>query len=366
MSNANQHLQDLMEKLDLETYLDQEGIEYRPTMGSSGPQFNIKECPACGNSKWKVFLNQATGLGNCFAGSCTQKTFNKFSFIRCHTGLASRKVIEHVEGIVSSMGWRPTKKVEVQRPTAEGLKLPFALSIPGPNGENLTYLANRGIDVATAKRFGLQYCEKALWSVKLDGQTYTQDYSNRVIIPVNDLDGKLVSFQGRDMVGTAEKKYLFPMGFASTGSHLYNGDRVSHGTKRLAVGEGAFDVIAMEMAFSSSPYTADVGVVGTFGKHLSFGHVESQVEKFERLRVERGVEHVTFMWDGEAQALKDAIVAGLILKGRGLQVAIALLPPGKDPNEIPPNDVRVCYLAATPLTYGNAIRMKLQAASIYP
>ncbi|WEU67317.1 DNA primase [Xanthomonas phage JGB6] len=38
------------------------------------------------------------------------------------------------------------------------------------------------------------------------GRKMRQDYSNRIIIPIFDLDGNLKSFQGRDTTGEAEKR----------------------------------------------------------------------------------------------------------------------------------------------------------------
>jgi DNA primase len=100
----------------------------------------------------------------------------------------------------------------------------------------------------------------------------SKHYNRRVLIPIYDLDGKLVSFQGRDITGTAEKKYLFPPGYArATGEHLYNGHNVIGRPSDVVVGEGAFDVIAIKVAFDADPTLRDVVPVGTFGKHLSHG-----------------------------------------------------------------------------------------------
>ena len=74
-------LTEALEHLDMIDFLEYEGIDYKERTGSSGPQFNIQECPSCGDRKWRVWINQESGLGNCFHGDCTQKTFNKYSFM---------------------------------------------------------------------------------------------------------------------------------------------------------------------------------------------------------------------------------------------------------------------------------------------
>jgi hypothetical protein len=39
---------ELKEALDLETWLQNEGVSFRVVQGSRGRQFNCLECPACG------------------------------------------------------------------------------------------------------------------------------------------------------------------------------------------------------------------------------------------------------------------------------------------------------------------------------
>jgi DNA primase len=361
-------LKELIELVDLQSYLEREGITYRPTIGSRGPQFNVRECPVCGSRDWKVYLNQETGLGNCFAGSHVDvarmadfpPNFNKFGFIRATMGVETHPaaVIERIKALARDAGWKRKRTVAVATKVDKGSPtLPPSLSLP-IHGKNLAYLENRGIDLATANYFGLSYCHEGGFVYYLsDGLRRVQSYSRRVLIPIYDLDGKLVSFQGRDILGTQDPKYLFPPGYSSTGEFLYNGHNVI-GTKRVVVGEGAFDVMAIKLALDRDPDLRDVVAVGTFGKHLSYGTPTSQVAKFEALKA-RGIEEVTIMWDGEVTATDDAIEAGKRLAGIGLRVRIALLPPEKDPNEVPPNVVREAFYKAVTLRSVSAIEVAL-------
>lgn len=356
--SEDRSLGEVLERLDMGAYLDREGIDYRETHGSSGEQYNLRECPTCGTSKWKVFMNVETGLGNCFSGSCSMPHFNKFSFIRAHTGLDNSKTAGHIFEVAKEMGWRPPRKSTVAVSTvSKEIKLPYSFPIP-INGRNLAYLQNRGISKEVAEYFHLRFCKKGLLSYEDKyGNTRYQDFGMRIIIPIFDLDGQLVSFQARDITGTAEKKYLFPNGFASTGVHLYNGHNV-HNTERIVVGEGVFDVAATKIALDTDPDLRDVVPVGTFGKHLSFGSENSQLAKFIALQA-RGIKEVTMMWDGEVKATDDAIVAGEMLKGIGMKVKIAMLPAGCDPNEVTPDVVCRAYWGATPLTPTSAIKLRM-------
>lgn len=354
-------LRELREALDafsIADYLDSEGIEYRNTTGTRGEQLNVKCCPVCGGSKFKVYLNADSGLGNCFHGDCEAK-FNKFSFIKAQSGLVGKELVEHIKGLSQEFGWMPKKKrVETVKREVK-LEIPSSYEIPYL-GNNLAYLENRGVSAEVAKYFGLRFCDKGDFYYYLpDGAVGRQVYDRRVIIPIHDMQGKLVSFQGRDISGTAEKKYLFPPGFSATGAYLYNAHNVMPGTKRVLVGEGAFDVIAQKIALMSDKTFADIEPVGTFGKHLSSGSDNSQIQKFMQLR-DMGVEEVTLMWDGEVQALADGIKAGAMLKGIGLNTKIALLPKGKDPNEVPKEVVLNSYINAVSLTKTSALKLMMQ------
>lgn len=339
-------LREILDTLNVEAYLDREAIDYRHTRGSSGAQLNLRECPECGGSDWKVYLNADSGLGNCFHGGC-EKKFNKFTFVRSHLGNpTTAKTFEHIKQVAAEQGWRAPRKHSLAVNLTPGtLKLPESLAFP-IRGKNLAYLKNRGVSVNVAQYFNLRFCFTGKFWYRADGKNRFQVYDRRIIIPIFDLDGNLVSFQGRDIVGTADKKYLFPPEFASTGKYLYNGHNAV-GAKRVVVGEGAFDIIAAKVALDEDMSLRDVVPVGTFGKHLSHGSPDGddQFGAFMKLK-EAGLEEVTFMWDGEARATQDAVKSALLLNAAGLRTRIALLPQGKDPNEVAPDVVRKAFWTA--------------------
>jgi DNA primase len=349
-----------LDKIDLETYLDREGIDYRPSYGTKGLQLNLDECPKCGEGGRKTYLNAETGLGNCFHGSCGEK-FNKFKLLRCVSGLSGADFDNYVQALASEQGWMPKKERAVL--VQADLKLPSKI-VPLPvNGQNLQYLQDRAVSLDSCKWFNLSYCHKGWWGYKLsDGEERFVSYDQRVIIPIADLDGKLVSFQGRDVTGALKPKYLFPVGYAVTGSHLYNANSFTDGlTDHVVVGEGAFDAIAIHQAIDARNGCANMLAVATFGMHLSSGP-GGQLEKLGLLH-QRGLKTVTLMWDGEGRALSYAVKAGLLLRSVGLQVNIARLPEGYDPAQGPtgkPTPVQVVVDAifqAQRLTNLTAIRI---------
>jgi DNA primase len=348
-------------KIDVETYLDREGVDYQPSYGTRGLQLNLTECPACSEGGRKTYINAETGLGNCFHGACGFK-FNKFKLIRAVSGLAGADLDRHISSVAEEQGWMPKKeRVQISRGV---LELPSKLlPIPGPDGRNLRYHEERGVSVETAHWFNLTYCRGGWWGYKLEDDTQKWvSYDKRVIIPIADLDGELVSFQGRDVTGEQQPKYLFPTGFAVAGSHLYNGHNFTDGVHRHAiVGEGAYDAFAVHQAINGAASCEGMLAIATFGMHLS-GGPDGQVDKFRRLK-ERGLTTVTIMWDGERKALAAAIKAGFHLIGLGLLVRIAMLPPGWDPaqdphkNPVPPFKVRQWIFQAVKLDRLRAIRL---------
>lgn len=352
----NDELQEVLDSIDIESWLDGEGVRYRKNRGSSGAQLNVKECPCCGNSNYKVFLNAESGLGNCFV--CEEK-FNKWKFIKSYLGVGNKGVIDHCKAVARDMGWRPPQRqsapVEL---SSQELALPVSIALPH-GGRNLRYLDNRSITGDIAAYFSLRFSHHGRFDYLDDeGQPRSQDYSNRIIIPIFDLDGQLVSFQGRDITGQAERKYLFPPGFSSTGKHLFNGNN-ARGARRACVGEGVFDVAAIKIALDGDMALRDVAPMGTFGKHLSHGDEDSQLAKLMALRAE-GLREVTMMWDGEPAAIDAAIETALLLHAVGLTARLAVLPEGCDPNEVAPAVVRQCFYAARIVTPLSATLMKLR------
>lgn len=346
--DENNELQEALDMLDMGHFLEHEGIEYREKTGSSGDQYNLHYCPACGDSKWRVWMNQETGLGNCFHGDCHVKTFNKYSFIREHLNNPPAKdVVTYVKRISADMGWKPKRKVKTPVVTVlKETELPTnCINLPDVNGNNLTYLEERGIDGKLAKEFRLMYCENG-WFFYASSirEREQQFYGKRVVIPVFDLHGQMVTFQGRDITDKSPRKYLFPPGLPSSGRYLYGGHLVK-GKAELVIGEGVFDAIALTAAFRTDPDLAEVGAVATFGMHLSDDGADGQVSYFMTLK-RLGLKRVTFFWDSEKRAIKNAMEAAEKLSKLGLTARVAILPPDQDPNESSSDQIIYSYYNA--------------------
>lgn len=355
-------LDDLLDKIDLEDYLDLYGIDYKTAPSGAGNQLILKECPVCGSEKWKVYLNAETALGNCFAGDHPpDEHFNLWIFAKEYQGLEKGyEVFSHLKDVARQLGWQPPKKKKaVSGVVSSELKLPYSFPLP-IEGQNLVYLANRGISKDVAKHFDLRFCQTGEFSFIKDGEKKAQSFRNRIIFPIYNLEGELASFQGRDITGQQDPKYKFPFGFPATGRYLYNGHNAL-GAEHVLMGEGVFDVMAIKVALDSDAGLRDVVPIGSFGKHLSRnggGDIPDQLGAFMTLK-KSGLRTVTFMWDSEKGAIKSAIEAGSLLKTLGFVVRIALLPPGKDPNEVTKEEVLRAYYRALTLNPKSMMRLSM-------
>lgn len=349
-------VRDLLDNLDMESWADYEGIRFKLTRGARGTQMNVRECPCCGNTKWKTYLNAETGLGNCFV--CDEK-FSKWKFISAHLNLSGKDTYAHIENYSKVQGWKPGV-VTAAKEEAK-LVLPESIAIPFEE-RNLRYLIDRNITSDLAKEFSLRYSAAGRFSFNDPyGKKSFQDYSKRVIIPIFDLDNNLVTFQGRDITGLSEKKYLFPPGFASTGSVLYNGHVVNkQRPKRIIIGEGVFDCIAIKTAIQSDPVLSAIVPVASFGKKLG----DDQIEILKFLKRERGLEEIIFMWDSEADAMRAAVETAMKCRSAGIECRLAILPSGCDPNEVEPAEVCKAIWKAVLVDPMTAIRLKLNARNI--
>jgi DNA primase len=349
-----------------EDFLDHQGIEYRATSGSRGPQFNIKECPKCGNAVWKVYLARDTGYGNCFSGSCESR-FNLWTFAAAHLNTEDSPTIGKLfDEIAKGIGWKPKPKVaKATVPVFTGdLRLPISLAA---GAAGIPYMNERGFSPRIQQEFGLRDCREGAFFYKdEEGNQRRMIFTGRIIIPIYDLDGKLVTFQGRDTTGEKDPKYLFPPRLPSTARFLYNGHRAkAERWSHIVMGEGALDTAAIQEAIDGDRTLVGMGAVGSFGKNLTLDvepGMATQLQALVELR-NHGLKVITILWDGEKGALVSAVKTARKLTGYGFSVRIAFLPRGKDPADVARATVRKAIISALP--YSKSLEIKVRARNPY-
>lgn len=206
------------------------------------------------------------------------------------------------------------------------------------------YLQDRGIDGATAKRFGVGYAPDG-WSNILDkfgqspeaserllatgliiqkdnGKHYDR-FRERVMFPIRDARGRTIGFGGRTL-GDGEPKYLnspetvlFHKGRELYG--LYEARQAVRNIEQLVVVEGYMDTIAL------SRNGIDFACA-TLGTATSKDHLN---------RLFRLSDRVTFSFDGDRAGKKAAWRAlenALPEVREGRQIQFVFLPDGHDPD----------------------------------
>jgi DNA primase len=234
------------------------------------------------------------------------------------------------------------------------------------NPEVIAYLKQRGIDGATAGRFGLGFAPDS-WNALLErlgndekaverliraglaarndkGRTYDR-FRNRVMFPIRDGRGRGIGFGGR-LTEPGEPKYL-----NSPDTPLFDKSRTLYGIyearsepgrpERLIVVEGYIDVIAL-VQHELGPAVATMGTAAT-------------AENMRQLT--RLTERVIFCFDGDRagrEAAWRALEAILPFGGGKVRIEFVLLPEGEDPDSLVSSQGKEAFEAlldgATPLS----------------
>ena len=144
-----------------------------------------------------------------------------------------------------------------------------------------TYLHGRGVTAELIEHFGIAYCKL---NMRVGERLFRT--RGRVIIPIKDFEGRVVSWQGRDITGESRLKYLFPPGFKGS-EYLFNASSLVPGPAAdyVILCEGVFDVFGWWRAGFRN-------AVATFGKKIS----EAQVALLRRLRPGK----IFVAWDSDA------------------------------------------------------------------
>lgn len=153
------------------------------------------------------------------------------------------------------------EKIELNKPLEFSLKLEH----------NHSYLKERGLNEATARDFGVGYCNRGLMK-------------GRIAISIHDENDKIIGYAGRwvaDKIPEGEDKYKFPPDFKKS-LILYNLNRVK-GSERLVIVEGFFSVIRLHLLGIPS--------VAIMGCSIS----EAQI----KLLIDTGCKYVTILLDGD-------------------------------------------------------------------
>ncbi len=332
-------IDDLIARADITEVLGK-----RIQLKKAGREFKAN-CPFHDEKTPSFTVSPAKGFYHCF-GCGAHGTALSFLMEYDHMSF-----VEAVESLAGSMGMEVPRD-ESQRPAHHYDEL-FELLTKveryyqanlSNNDAAKAYLKARGIDGATAKRFGIGYAS-AGWSAVLDkfgkskelierllavGLVIRKDnaghydrFRDRIIFPIRDARGRCIGFGGR-VIGDQEPKYLnspetvlFHKGRELYG--LYEARQAIRNIEMLVVVEGYMDVVGL----------ARHGIefaVATLGTATSDDHLT---------RLFRLTEAVTFCFDGDSAgraAAWRALETTLPQIREGRQIRFVFLPEGQDPD----------------------------------
>lgn len=210
-----------------------------------------------------------------------------------------------------------------------------------PAGKHaLEYYHNRGFSDETIQRFGLgyaniyendlyQYLKKQGYTdaqmkdsglVRIDERKGGQDmFWNRAMVPIMDINGKVVGFGGR-VLGDGLPKYINTKETAVFDkSHTLFAMNIARRSKRrgIILCEGYMDVIAMHQAGFDN-------AAASLGTALTMGHATI---------VKRYTDEVYLAYDSDGAGRKATMKAIGIMREVGISTRVIDLKPYKDPDE---------------------------------
>jgi len=251
-------------------------------------------CPFCNHHKKKLQINLETQKWHCWV--CNKGGYKVGILLRKINAPREiiKQVLQHLDEYVSySKDKEEVTEYEVSLPKHYK---PLWIKTNDPLYRNaLVYLKRRGVGVREILRYSIGYCNGGR-------------YSNRIIVPSYDTDGKLNYFLARDMFPNSKFKYKNPpMSKDTVCFELF-----INWNEPIILCEGVFDAISIRR-----------NVIPLLGKFPSKTLVKRLVEK--------KVKTVYVALDEDAK--KDAVKLSKFLMDYGITTYLLEMN-GKDPSEL--------------------------------
>jgi len=304
-------------------------------------------CPFHNDTKPSLYVSQPKQIYKCFACGKAGNVFGfvsdyeKLSFVEAVKKLAQRAGIvipEHER--TRTVSTKREQLLLVYKSAAEF----FASSLFAHGKHVLEYLASRSFTPETARELQLGYAlnsEKALLNhlmkegmgvalLKESGLfgnysgSLSDMYRDRLMFPIHNSFGEVIAFGGRlleEKPGVG--KYINSPGteLYTKGKELYGLFKTKYNISKAGsalICEGYFDFLRLY----ESGFTNAVASLGT-------ALTEDQINLIIRFS-----NKATMLYDGDEAGIKAAIRGSLLCLGRGMDVDVAIMPQGEDPDSL--------------------------------
>lgn len=270
------------------------------TTGSKSTEgwVNIK-CPFCNDHSYKLGIHITGGACNCW-GCGSHALLDTIKKLLNLSTQDARQIKKEYSGKEKRTA-REEAKAKIK---SEVCKLPIGCG--KLTTKHKMYLRERGFDANELVN---------VWG--LLGTGIVGDYKHRIIAPIY-YNGVIVSWQGRDITGKAEKKWKACRSIDEILDHQKIVDGLDHCSgDACVVVEGRADM-----------WRLGKGAVCVFGISVTTSQVNLLAKRFKKCYI---------MFDGEELAIKRAEKLGALLSARNVEVEILVLDKG-DPGEMRQED----------------------------
>ena len=316
-------VQEISKRFDIVSFL-QRFTEVRPYNNMGEWMILCPYCPKYGYTpKWRPIFNVHKGIYHCFR--CTTHGFLVDLVMEFGQFPDFGAAIRYMEEGIDERDYDLNAEIShesLQRPHVDpellGIKDLPAFPEP-PNfislvGQQIPYTQRRRLSQEVIDTYGLGYCPPgSVWADPTNGRTY--DYSNRLILPDRDINGRLLYWVARDMTDRHPQKYMNPpssLVSIGSGSMLFNFHRASQHRRGVLV-EGYLDALRVG---SDAMATSGMGVKRHHKNWLLRG----------------GFEEIVLLYDGDGSVPPKHIQEKATDLAQRFKIFIASLPYGGDPD----------------------------------
>ena len=287
----------------------------------------VNPCPLCGSNKGKFYINVGDGpkrgswLSHC-----------------CHDEGGPLKLVMAVEQL-SEIEARALIRLEaaerplfVQAQLPQEAPKPLCDALPEPSWpavESMSIMVGRQRRLLSDRLLTQPVIDR--WGLKVTGSETTYggerrwDLDHRLVLPVLDQDGQLLSWQARDLTGSKSKKYVFPANAAATNTLLGWQRGVTGSLGFLLIVEGFFHKVAWDRLGGAMA----AATVASFGKKLTHAQIE--------LLIASPAKDVLLGWD--LDAIPEMCALAVKLYGRKRVWFVPSLADGRDHDQATPDEL---------------------------
>ena len=275
--------------------------------------------PFVSHHKPKLQINIQSGKWHCWVSNVGGRTlFQLFKKINANN--------QHFDELRELVGDLPHYKKDTDTKLKKVVQLPNEYKPLWNGGDSivkrhaLSYLYKRGIDDSDILKYNIGYCDDGL-------------YSNRIIIPSYDVDGKLNFFVGRDFYNSKMKYRNSP-----TTKNIIGFDLFINWDEPIILCEGVFDAMAFKR-----------NAIPLFDKTI--------MSKLQKKIIEKKVKIIYLALDNDA--LEAAIKISDNFISNDIEVRMIKFKE-KDPSEIGFKDLLSLIEKTNKIKFSDLIKLKLE------